>query len=58
MPVVAVFEGISQEQYEESVRGLTDGKERVESPADWPVAGLLAHISGPGENGFRVVDVW
>ncbi len=55
---MAVFEGVSQEQYEASVRGLTDGKEQFESPADWPVEGLLAHIAGQGENGFRVVDVW
>jgi hypothetical protein len=58
VPVVLVFEGITQEQYEESVRRLTGGKSRMESPADWPVEGLLAHIPGPGERGFRVVDVW
>jgi hypothetical protein len=60
MPVVAVFQSpnFTQEQYEESVRGVTGGKSRVESPADWPVEGLLAHIAGQGENGFRVVDVW
>jgi hypothetical protein len=57
MPIVAVFEGITPEQYEESVRRLT-GKSRLESPADWPVEGLLVHIAGPGENSFRVVDVW
>jgi hypothetical protein len=60
MSVVAVFEapGLTQESYEESVRRLTDGKSRLESPADWPVDGLLAHIAGEGANGFRVVDVW
>jgi hypothetical protein len=58
VPVVAVFEGITQEQYDESVRKLTGGKERVESPADWPVEGLLAHVTGQGPNSFRVVDVW
>ena len=58
MPVVLVFEGITREQYEESIRRLTDGKSRMESPADWPVEGLLAHIPGEGERGFRVVDVW
>ena len=57
MPVVAVFEGLTQEQYEESVRRLTDGG-RLESPADWPVEGLLAHVAGQGASGFRVVDVW
>jgi hypothetical protein len=58
VPVVLVHEGVTQEQYDESVRKLTRGKERMESPADWPVPGLLAHIPGRGEKGFRVVDVW
>ena len=60
MPVVAVFQSpsLTQEKYEESVRKLTDGKDRLESPADWPVEGLLVHVAGPGQNGFRVVDVW
>jgi hypothetical protein len=57
VPVVAVFQGITQEQYEESVRRLTDGGS-VSSPADWPVEGLLAHIAGQAPSGFRVVDVW
>jgi hypothetical protein len=54
MPVVAVVEGLTQEQYEESVRRVTGGKSRVESPADWPVEGLLAHIAGQGND--RAVD--
>ncbi len=59
MPVALVFEGITQEQYEESTRKLTNGaKDRMDSPADWPVEGLLVHITGQGANGFRVVDVW
>jgi hypothetical protein len=60
VPVVAVFQGpsLTQEHYEEAVRRLTGGRSRFESPADWPVEGLLAHIAGQGENGFRVVDVW
>jgi hypothetical protein len=57
VPIVLVFEGITQEQYEESIRRLTDGG-AVESPADWPVEGLVAHIAGQGPSGFRVVDVW
>ena len=59
MAVVGVFQGpgFTQENYEESVRRLT-GRNRVESPADWPVEGLLAHAAGQGEGGFRVVDVW
>jgi quinol monooxygenase YgiN len=55
--VILVFEGMTQEQYEESVRKVL-GKERAESPSEWPVPGLLAHITGEGPNGFRVVDVW
>jgi hypothetical protein len=60
MAVVAVFQGptLTQERYDESVRRLTGGKDRFESSADWPVEGLLAHIAGEGESGFRVVDVW
>lgn len=60
MPIVAVFQspGFTRDQYDESVRRLTGGKERVESPSDWPVEGLLAHVAGDGPNGFRVVDVW
>jgi len=60
VPVVVVFQSpsLTQENYEESVRQITNGKSKVESPADWPVEGLLAHAAGQGENGFRVVDVW
>jgi hypothetical protein len=58
MPVVAVFEGVTQEQYEQVVSRITDGKTRMESPSDWPVAGVLAHAAGQGANGFRVIDVW
>ena len=60
MPIVAVFQppDFTQEKYDQSVARITGGKSRVESPADWPVEGLLAHIAGQGENGFRVVDVW
>lgn len=61
MAVVAVFQGpsLTQQNYEQSVNGLTGGKRnRMESPADWPVDGLLVHIAGQGEDGFRVVDVW
>jgi hypothetical protein len=49
--------GLTQEGYEEVVRKLS-GKSRLESPADWPVEGLLVHAAGEGEAGFRVVDVW
>jgi hypothetical protein len=60
VPVVAVFQSpsLNQENYDETVQKLTGGKSRLESPADWPVEGLLAHVAGQGSGGFRVVDVW
>jgi hypothetical protein len=60
MPVVLVHQGptITQERYEQVVQRLSGGKSRMETPADWPVEGLLVHIAGEGEDGFRVVDVW
>lgn len=60
MPVVLVHQGptVTQERYEEIVRKLTGGKSRLETPADWPVEGLLAHATGQGKDGFRVIDLW
>lgn len=60
MAVVLVHQGsgLTQEQYEETIRRLTGSKDRMESPSDWPVEGLLVHVAGEGPNGFRVVDVW
>ena len=59
MAVVMVFQGggLTQLQYAEVVRKMT-GKDRMESPSDWPVEGLLVHAAGQGPSGFRVVDVW
>jgi hypothetical protein len=61
MAVVLVHQGptVTRERYEEVVRRLTEGrKDRMESPSDWPVEGLLVHVAGEGTSGFRVVDVW
>jgi hypothetical protein len=60
MAIVAVFQSptLTQARYEETVRRLTGGKQRMTSAADWPVKGLLVHVAGQGPNGFRVVDVW
>ena len=60
MPVVLVHQGpsLTQERYEEVVRKISGGKSRLESPADWPVDGLLFHAAGQSDSGFRVVDVW
>jgi hypothetical protein len=60
MAVILVHQGptITQDKYDEVVRKLTDGKDRMQSPSDWPVEGLLVHAAGQGPQGFRVVDVW
>jgi hypothetical protein len=60
MAVVLVHQGptVTKESYEAVVGKLADGKSRMESPSDWPVAGLLVHAAGDGPDGFRVVDVW
>jgi len=59
LSVVLIHQGptFTREKYEEIVRTLT-GKNRMESPSDWPVEGLLLHVSGESPQGFRVVDVW
>ena len=49
---------LTQEVYEQSAIRVSGGKTRMETPGDWPVEGLLAHVAGQGKNGFRVVDVW
>ncbi len=60
MAVVLVHQGggVTRESYEETVRKLTGGKSRLESPSDWPVEGLLVHTAGESPGGFRIVDVW
>ncbi|HEX8857294.1 MAG TPA: hypothetical protein VF752_16995 [Thermoleophilaceae bacterium] len=61
MAVVLVHQGptLTRESYDEVVRRMTDGqKDRMESPSDWPVEGLLVHVAGEAPGGFRVLDVW
>jgi hypothetical protein len=60
MAVVLVHQGqgVTRENYEETIRRLTGGKSRLESPSDWPVEGLLVHAAGEADGGFRIVDVW
>ena len=49
---------LTHERYEEVVRRLTNGKSRFESMADTGIEGPLVHVTGLGEDGFWVVDVW
>jgi hypothetical protein len=59
VPVVLVHQGagLTKESYEEVVGKITGGS-GLNSPADWPVEGLLVHSAGEAMGGFRVVDVW
>jgi len=60
MPVVLVHQGptLTQDRYEEAVKRVTGGKLALQTPADWPVEGLLVHAAGQGKSRFRVVDLW
>lgn len=46
------------ERYEAVVRGLTGGRDRLDSLSDGGIHGLLVHAAGQGADGFWVVDVW
>jgi hypothetical protein len=60
MPVILVHQGptLTEASYEAAVTKLLGGRRRLQTPADWPVDGLLMHAAGQSEAGFRVVDVW
>jgi hypothetical protein len=45
-------QGLTRESYEEAVQRVTGGKSQLESPADWPVEGLLVHAAGEAAGGF------
>ncbi len=49
--------GATQELYEEVSARLTNGR-GLNSLSDWPVDGILSHVAGPTDTGWRVVDVW
>ena len=59
MPVLMIYDspGGTREQYEEVSQKLTDGR-GFTSLEDWPAEGLLSHVAGPTDNGWRVIDVW
>ena len=59
MAIGVLFElaGWGQEQYDEVTKRLTGGG-GLSSLSDWPVDGILSHVAGPTDSGWRVVDVW
>jgi hypothetical protein len=58
--IVAIHQtpSLTREKYEAVVRGLTNGKHRLESLSDVPVEGILVHAAAQTDNGFVVWDVF
>jgi len=56
---VAIFQGqgLTQDAHDAAMEEVS-GRSRPESPSDRPVEGLLVHIAGQTETGFRILDVW
>jgi hypothetical protein len=59
MAIGVLFEaaGFTQSLYDEVLQKLNPGSS-FKNLADWPSKGLLMHVAGPTEKGWRVVDVW
>jgi hypothetical protein len=60
MAILAVphVPSLTQARYEEVVRRLTDGKDRLESPSDLPFEGLLVHAAAQSDDGFIIFDIF
>jgi hypothetical protein len=60
MAIIVVLDmvGATQAQYELTANKVTGGRGLVKGLSDWPVPGVIAHVAGPGPNGWFVVDVW
>jgi len=48
--------GGTQADYDAIVQELVGGK--LSALSDWPAEGILVHVAGPYDGGWRVVDVW
>ncbi len=59
MPVVLIHQTqMTQDQYDQIIHAFSDG-EGMNSPKDWPVSGLISHVTGQAPDGtWWVVDVW
>jgi hypothetical protein len=49
---------LTRERYLAVVRGLTGGKDRLDTPADIPTGGLLVHVAAQTDEGFMIFDVF
>ena len=54
--IVHEIPGGTQDDYDKIAKAL--GQDSFDSLSDWPVEGILCHIAGPYDGGWRVVDVW
>ncbi|MER7000684.1 hypothetical protein [Streptomyces sp. NPDC000410] len=59
MAIIVTMEspGVGEELYDAVIARLTDGGEFT-SLADVPAPGLIAHVAGPVDGGWRWIDVW
>jgi hypothetical protein len=59
-PILAIHHvpTLTVERYDAVVRGLTNGRDRLESLSGGGIEGLLFHVAGQGDDGFWIVDVW
>ncbi len=59
MAIIVTFhaEGVGPELYDACIDRISEGR-GFTSFADLPAPGLLAHVSGPVDGGWRVTDVW
>ncbi|MGV9269104.1 hypothetical protein ACWDRR_31065 [Kitasatospora sp. NPDC003701] len=60
MAIVVIFElpGMTQAAYERTTVMVSGGPGGLNSPADWPVPGLISHTAAPTPDGWFVADVW
>ena len=59
-PILAIHHAptLTAERYDLVARGLTNGRDRLESLSDGGIRGLLFHAAAQGDDGFWVVDIW
>lgn len=55
--VLFEYSGFTQSHYDDVLKKLKPGSP-FKKLADWPANGLLMHVAGPTQTGWRVVDVW
>ena len=55
--VLVELPDFTQDKYDIIESRLTNGG-TLTSLSNWPVEGVLCHIAGPAQNGWRIVDVW